>query len=203
MHTLALTAWVVVVVLGITLLLRQNADSYPATDRLKTYAAENATFTYPANWKINNCTPDKSFVEIPGNIRSDYKDHKNYLLTMYGDVVYECMKHRPARLDIRPEKVRASPDQPCVLATSTKGERLENGLYLQFQEIEDEVYAVHIKQNSCYAPDDTVVLGFAFSDPDPKPDDRDDYGPPRVSKEAFLKSRQYQDIHALAESIHY
>lgn len=202
-HTLAVAAWVVVVVLGVTLLIRQNADTYPAVDRFKVYAAENATFTYPANWRINECTPDKSFMEVPGTIKSDYKGRKAYLLTMYGDVVYECMKGRPARLDIHPEKIRASRDAPCVLAASTKGERLANGLYLQLQELEDEVYAVHIKQNSCYAPSDTVVIGFAFTDPGADPADREEYGPPRVKKEAFLKSRQFLDIRALAQSIHY
>jgi hypothetical protein len=201
-HTIALSAWVVALVLGVTLLIRNSADTYPVTDMYKVYAAENATFTYPANWTINRCSPDKSFIEVPGTIKSDYKGRNAYLLTIYGDVVYECMENRPARLDIRSEKLVASND-PCAPATSTEGEDLGNGLYLQLQETDEEVYALHIKQNSCYAPADTVVLGFAFLDPNAEPDDSAEHGPPRVKKEAFLKSRQFQDIRALAQSIRY
>jgi len=201
-HTIAVSAWAVVLVLGVTLLIRNNADTYPVVDRYKVYAAENATFTYPANWTINRCSPDKSFIEVPGTIKSDYKGQKAYLLTIYGDVVYQCMENRPARFDIRSEKLVAS-STPCAPATSTDGERLDNGLYLQLQEMDEEVYAVHIKQNSCYAPADTVVLGFAFLDPHAEPEDAGEHGPPRIKKEAFLKSRQFQDIRALAQSIRY
>jgi len=200
-HTVAVMAWAAVIVLGLVFLLRGNASSYPVTDQLKVYAAENATFKYPANWTINNCESGKPFIELPGAIKTDYK-RKGYELKMYGTTAYNCIKDRPERLDLYPEEMSAS-DNPCAPATSTEGERLSNGLYLQLHEEQGDVLAVHIKQNSCYAPVDTLVLGFGFVDPDPQPGGTLEFGTPRVDKETFLKSRQYQDIRALAESIKY
>lgn len=199
-HTIAATAWAVAIVLGLIFLLRGNAGSYPATDRLKAYAAENATFTYPENWIINNCESGKPFIELPGTIKTNYK-RKGYELKMYGTTAYNCIKDRPERLDLYQEAMR--PSNQCNPATSTEGERLSNGLYLQLHEEQGDVLAVHIKQNSCYAPADTMVLGFGFIDPDPQAGDSVEFGIPRVDKETFLKSRQYQDIRALAESIKY
>ena len=201
-HTIAVAAWAVVLVLGVVLLVRSNVSTYPTTSDLKIYAAENATFKYPANWTINNCAPDKPFIELPGTIKSDYKDRRNYQLSVYGTGAYNCIKDRPERLDISPEEIVAS-DTPCAPATSTEGEKLVNGLYLQLQEDAGQVVAVHIKQNRCFASTDTVVLGFGFMDPQAEPGDTSTYGPPRVSKEDFLLSRQYQDIRTLAESIRY
>src|SRR5688572_16838528 len=126
-HTVAVAAWVLVIVLGIVLFVRSNAPTYPVTDRLKVYAAENATFKYPENWKVNDCAPDKSFMELPGFIKSDYKGKKSYRLEIYGAVAFECVRGRPERLDLYPEKLEAS-DEPCAPGTSTPGERLSNGL---------------------------------------------------------------------------
>lgn len=201
-HTIAVAAWAVVLVLGLMLLVRGNTNTYPVTSEKKVYAAENATFKYPANWTINNCVPDKPFIELPGSVKSGYKDRGDYSLTIYGTGAYNCIKDRPERLDISPEEIVAS-DTPCATATSTEGEKLVNGLYLQLQEDAGQVVAVHIKQNSCFAGADTVVLGFAFTDPQAEPGDTAAYGPPRVDKEDFLNSRQYQDIRTLAESIKY
>lgn len=201
-HTIAVAAWAVVIVLGLVLFARNNASTYPVTDDLRVYAAENATFKHPANWIINDCAPDKPFIELPGTIKSDYKDRKGYPLAMYGTGAYNCIKDRPERLDISPENIVAS-ETPCAPASSTEGEKLGNGLYLQLQEQAEEVIAVHIKQNSCFASPDTVVLGFAFADLKAEPGDTAAYGPPRVKLEAFLQSPQYQDIRALAESIRY
>lgn len=201
-HTIAVAAWVVVLVLGAVLLARNTASTYPATDERKIYAAENATFYYPANWTINPCIPDEPFIELPGTIKSNYKGERGYKLTVYGTGAYNCVKDRPERLDIYPEEIVAS-DQPCAPGTSTPGERLANGLYLQLQEQDGEVVSVYIKQNSCYAPADTVVLGFGFGDPKAGPGDTAEFGLPRVEKDDFLRSRQYQDIRALAESIRY
>lgn len=202
-HTLAVMAWVAVVVLGVALLIRGHVGggTYPATQILKVYAAENATFRYPANWTISNCEPGKPFIELPGTIKSDYKD-KNYQLKIYGTTAYNCIKDRPDRLDLYPEELTAS-SNPCAPATSTEGERLGNGLYLQLQQDGDDVLAVQIKQNSCYAPSDTAVLAFAFTDPKPESGDAAAFGLPRVNKKAFLESPQYQDIKTLAESIRY
>jgi hypothetical protein len=200
-HTIAVGAWVVVVVLGVVLLVRSHKSTYPSTEARKTYAAENATFTYPANWTINNCVKDKQFMELPGTIKSDYKGG-DAMLKMYGAVAYKCVKGRPERFDLYPEKMVASTD-PCAPGTSTKGERLKNGLYLQVEQREEQAYAVHVKQNACYAPADTVVIGFAFIDPEASEEDWGKFGPPRMSQKEFLKSPQYRDIHALAESIRY
>ncbi len=201
-HTIAVAAWTLVVVLGLAVFVRSNTPTYPATGGLKVYAAENATFKYPDNWKVNDCSPEKPFMQLPGYIKSDYKGKKGYRLEIYGAVAFECVTGRPERLDLYSETIEAS-DEPCAPGTSTKGEKLKNGLYLQLQIMEEQVYAVHIKQNSCYAPSDTVVIGFAFTDPKEKEGDFAKYGAPWVDKEAFLKSRQYQDIKALAESIAY
>jgi len=201
-HTVAVAAWVVVIVLGIALLLRGDGSNYPVTDLKKVYAAENATFTYPANWTLNDCAPDKAFIELPGTIGSDYKGRQAYPLTIYGTGAFNCVKDRPERLDIYSEQIVAS-DTPCSITTSTKGERLENGLYMQLQEQVGKIIAAHIKQNSCFAPADTVVLGFAFLDPAEEPGDAAEFGRPGVETDAFLASQQYQDIRALAESIRY
>jgi hypothetical protein len=201
-HTIAVAAWAVAAVLGITLMIRNSRPTYPDTDRLKTYAAENATFSYPENWTINKCSPDKSFIELPGTIKSSYKGHPGYRLKIYGDVVYKCIKDRPVHMDIYSEKIKAS-KKPCAIGTSTQGERLDNGLYLQLKVMDEQVYAIHIKQNSCFAPNNTVVIGFAFSDPEATADDEEEFGAPWVDKEDFLKTQQYQDIRSLAESIRY
>ncbi len=201
-HTVAVAAWILVLMLGLTLFVRSHTPTYPTTDRLKVYAAENATFTYPENWKLNDCSPEKPFIELPGFIKSNYKGQKAYRLKMYGAVAFECVRGRPERLDIYPEKIEAS-DTPCAPGKSTPGEKLDNGLYLQLQVMKDQVYAIHVKQNSCYAPSDTVVIGFAFLDPKPDEGDFNKFGAPWVDKEAFLKSPQYKDIKALAESIAY
>ena len=201
-HTIAVAAWIVVLVLGIAVFFKDRTGTYPAADVYKVYAAENATFTYPANWQINNCVTGHPFIELPGNIKATYKNKKGYKLAMYGTGAYSCVKDRPERLDIYHEDIVAS-DHPCAPGTSTEGERLSNGLYLQLQEEGGEVVAVDIKQNSCFAPADTVVLGFAFTDPNAADGDTEQYGPPSVPKKDLLKSRQYQDIRALAQSIRY
>jgi hypothetical protein len=201
-HTVAVAAWVVVLVLAVAVLLQRDGSTYPTTDARKTYAAENATFVYPANWTTNNCEPGKPFIELPGYIEANYKGDKSYALSMYGTGAFNCIKDRPERFDIYPEEVVAS-ETPCAPGTSTEGERLENGLYLQLQEDEGSVVAIHIRQNQCFAPAETLVLGFAFTDPDEQPNDISDFGPPRVEKEALLRSPQYQDIRELAESIRY
>lgn len=201
-HTVAVAAWAVVIVLGIMLLIRNTASTYPTTDQLKVYAAENATFKYPANWTINDCSPDKPFIELPGSIKSDYKGRRAYPLAIYGTGAYNCVKGRPERLDISPEEIVAS-ENPCAPATSTEGEKLTNGLYLQLKEQDGELVAVYIKQNSCFAPTDTVVLGFAFSDPKAEEGDQTQFGTPHIKTADFVKSRQYQDIRTLAESIRY
>ncbi|HEY5806282.1 MAG TPA: hypothetical protein VIS56_02760 [Candidatus Saccharimonadales bacterium] len=200
-HTVAVAAWVVAVALGSILLFR-NTDTYPSTDAHRVYAGENATFTYPANWELGSCVPGKPFIELPGYIEADYKDQKGYRLLVYGTGAYNCIKDRPERFDIYPENMPAG-DAPCAPASSTKGERLGNGLYLQTHEADGEVVATYIKQNSCYAPVDTVVLGFAFTDPNAQPGEIEEFGSPRVNKDKFLASPQYQDIKALAESIRY
>lgn len=201
-HTLAVAAWVAVAVLGLMVFVRSNVSVYPATNHLKTYAAENATFRYPENWIIRNCESDKPFIELPGAIKSDYKDERNYQLDVYGTTAYNCIKDRPERLDLYSEEIAAS-SNPCAPASSTEGEQLSNGLYLQLQEESGDVLAIHVRQNSCYAPADTLVLGFAFTDPNPEPGDTAKYGVPRISKEKLLESRQYQDIKAVAQSIKY
>jgi hypothetical protein len=200
-HTIAVAAWVAVVVLGLMLFVKTHVSTYPAVKTLKVYAAENATFEYPSNWTVNNCVPGKSFMELPGTIKTDFK-RKGYQLKMYGTTAFNCIKDRPERLDLYPEELAAS-NNPCAPATSTDGERLSNGLYLQLQQEGGSVLAVNIKQNSCYAPADTLVLGFGFTDPKPESGDSVSYGIPRVKKETFLASRQYLDIKAVAESIKY
>ena len=201
-HTIAVAAWVIVVVLGIALLARQGETTYPQVAKRKTYAAENATFAYPANWTISNCEPDKPFIELPGYIAGDYKGGEAYHLTMYGTTAFNCVKDRPERLDLYPEQLVAS-ETPCAPATSTPGERLDNGLYLYLQEDRGEVVAIHVRQNLCFAPADTVVLGFGFIDPIAEPTDAAEFGLPRVKKEDLLRSPQYQDIRELAASIRY
>lgn len=201
-HTIAVAAWAVVLVLGAMLYARNHVSTYPATDNVKVYAAENATFKYPENWQINDCASNKPFIELPGSIRSNYKDQKAYQLQIYGTGALNCINDRPERLDIYSENIVAS-DNPCAPATSTQGEQLTNGLYLQLAEQDGEVVAVRIKQNSCFAPAHTALLGFAFIDPNGNEEDTYNFGPPRVPKEVFLASRQYRDIRALAESIKY
>ncbi len=201
-HTIAVAAWSIVVVLGLLLLVHQAHDPYPAVDRVKTYAGENATFAYPENWTVNNCENGKSFIELPGAIETHYKGKRSYPLTMYASGAYNCIKDRPERFDLYPENLTAS-DTPCAPSTSTTGEKLDNGLYLQVQEQGGKVFAVYIKQNSCYAPADTVVLGFGFTDPEAKEGDTEEFGIPRVDKEVFLASKQYQHIRSLAQSIRY
>src|SRR6266545_6090240 len=199
-HTVALAAWVVVLVLGLQLYWQHIRDAYPATDKLKIYAAENATFMYPVNWQINQCGSGKPFIELPGTIKAKYKGRQAYQFTMYGTGSYACVKGAPERLDIYSETIAAS-DHPCVTATSPRGERLQNGLYIQLDESGDEVFGVSIRQNSCFVPGDMFVLRFAFTDPEAEPGDAEKYGSTRINKQDFLASRQYQDIQALAESI--
>jgi hypothetical protein len=202
-HTLAVVAWVVVLVLGVAVLFKNHQPAtYPVVQDRKIYAAENATFKYPANWTLNNCDPNRPFIELPGTIRAEYKGSKSYQLTIYGADSFRCIKDRPERFDIYRETMTAS-DSPCALATSTRGELLSNGLYLQLQIQGDRVLAVQIRQNSCYAPADAVVLGFAFADPQAMEGDRTKWGLPSVRKEDFITSPQYRDIQALAESIKY
>lgn len=200
-HTIAVVAWAAVVVLGLLLLVRNNVSTYPAVSGLKVYAAENATFKYPENWTINNCEAGKPFMELPGTIKANTKDKRDQL-KIYGTTAYNCIKDRPERLDLYPEEMTAS-SNPCAPSSSTEGERLSNGLYLQLQQEGSDVLAIQIKQNSCYAPADTVVLAFAFSNPKPDSGDMTDLGVPRVDKNKLLESRQYKDIRALAESIKY
>lgn len=198
-HTVALAAWAVVSVLGILLAARHTRDSYPATDKSKIYAGENATFYYPENWTINNCEGDKHFIELPGTIKSTYKGRHAYPFTMYGMAAYECIKDRPQRFDIHPEEIVAS-EKPCSIATSTKGKRLDNGLYLQLAEDKDGVFGIVIRQNNCFAPPESSVLAFAFTDPAA---DTGLQTIPRINKDVLLASRQYQDIKTLAEGIKY
>lgn len=201
-HTVAVAAWVVVVVLGLTLLLRGEGSTYPEASQLKVYAGENATFTYPANWTINTtCIPNKPFIELPGTIKTNYAESETQL-TIHGTAAFNCVKGRPERFDIFPEDISAD-GTPCAPATSTRGERLSNGLYLQLQEEDDYVLAIAIRQNRCYAPTDTLVLGFGFTDVDPESIDIAEHGMPRVEKSVLLESPQYKDIRALAESIKY
>src|SRR6185369_6089235 len=141
------------------------------------------------------------FIELPGTIKTDYK-HKDYQIKMYGTTAYNCIKDRPERLDLYPEEMTAS-SNPCAPATSTEGEQLSNGLYLQLQQEGDDVLAINVRQNSCYAPADTLVLGFGFTDPKPESADSSSFGVPRIKKEKLLESRQYKDIRTLAESIKY
>lgn len=201
-HTVAVAAWVVVLVLGLVLLFKNDASTYPQTEELKVYAGENATFRYPANWIISSCEAGRPFIELPGDIRAEYKGQHDYPLALYGTGVYNCEPGRPERFDISSEQVAAS-DNPCAPATSTRGEMLANGLYLQLQEQGKKVFAVQIKQNSCFASPSTVVLGFAFADPKAGKEGNGDAGPPAVDKGVFLASPQYKDIKALAESIKY
>lgn len=201
-HTIAVTAWVMVLVLGVLLLVRGGSGNYPVAEEYKFYAAENATLKYPANWTINDCDSEAPFIELPGTISSNYRGKKSKL-SIYGTGAYNCVSGRPERLDLHPEEMIAS-EQPCAPGTSTEGERLKNGLYLQLLEYDtDEIAAIHIKQNSCYAPENTLVLGFGFEDPELEPGSFSDHGPPRVNKDILLESPQYQDIRALAESISY
>ena len=202
-HTVAVAAWIIVLVLGVALLFK-NSDkgNYPVAEGLKVYAAENATFRYPSNWIINPCEPGRPFIELPGDIKAEYKGQSKYPLVVYGTGMYNCVPDRPERFDIYPEQVVAS-DAPCSQATSTRGEKLSNGLYLQLQEQGKKVFAVQIKQNSCFAPSTTVVLGFAFGDPKAAEEGEGEAGPPAVDKEEFSASPQYRDIRALAESIKY
>ena len=201
-HTISIVAWAAVIVLGIVLLLRNNQSTYPVDRSLKVYAAENATFRYPANWKLNTeCKADQPFLELPGTIRSDYKE-KRYELQIYGFGAFSCIKDRPEKLDIYTEQMVAS-DTPCAPSSSTDGDRLENGLYFNLKEQGGKIIAVHIQQNGCYAPANTVVLGFAFVDPYARTDDMTKFGTPRIKKADFLASPQYRDIRALAESIKY
>jgi len=201
-HTIALAAWVLVLILGIMLLAKGSGNSYPKTDLLKVYAGENLTLTYPANWTINNCVADRQFIELPGTIGTDYKGRKADPLKVYGSVAYTCLKGRPERFDVFPETITASAN-PCSMETSTKGERLSNGLYLQLQEEGDYIVAIYIRQNACFAPMETYVLSFGFSDPDASIETAADYGLPRVKKDTLLLSPQFLDIKALAESIRY
>ncbi len=202
-HTISVVAWAFVVVLGIALLVHNNKpNTYPVTDQLRVYAAENATFKLPANWTIGNCAADEPFITLPGTIATDYKDKKDYPLQITGTGAYSCIKDRPARLDLYSEKLVAS-DNPCAPALSTEGEKLGNGLYLQLQEEGGMVAAIQIKQNSCFAPEGTFVLSFSFTDPKAETGDVSQFGSPSIAKDVLLQSRQYHDIHALAESIRY
>jgi len=202
-HTISVVTWAVVVVLGIALLVHNNKpDTYPATNQLRVYAAENATFKMPANWTIGNCAADEPFIKLPGTIASTYKGKKDYPLEVTGTGAYSCVKDRPARLDLYSEELVAS-DNPCAPGISTEGEKLHNGLYMQLQEEDGAVLAIQIKQNSCFAPADAFVLSFSFVDPRSEQGDTAEFGPPSITKADLLKSRQYQDIHTLAESIRY
>lgn len=197
-HTVALAAWALVLILGLMLLVRNISGGYPATDQLKVYAAENATFTYPANWSVKGCASGRPFIELPGTFKTDYKGKHAYDLTVHGNGAFSCASGRPERFDLYPETFEASA-APCAPATSTRGERLQNGLYLQLDERGDELLAVHIRQNVCYAPPHTAVLSFAFADPKAESDD----AVPMVKTKDFTSSRQYLDIRALAENIRY
>lgn len=201
-HTAAVVAWVVVVVLALVLFSRHASDSYPATDRRKVYAGENVTFMYPENWIIGDCTAHRDFLELPGTIKANYKGRQAYAFVIRGGGSYTCIKDRPERFDIFPETIMAS-ENPCIVAESTKGERLDNGLYLQLAEQDGEVFGLSIRQNSCFAPQDAYLLNFSFVDPEAEDNDISRYGPPRVKKDALLSSRQYQDIRTLAESFRY
>jgi hypothetical protein len=198
-HTIAVFAWIVVLILGAQLYWRHVSGSYPATSKLKIYAGENATFMHPENWAISNCVADKPFIALPGTIKADYKGKQAYSFVIEGKVSYRCMEGRPERFDIYSETLTAS-SNPCSPALSTKGEKLKNSLYLQLQEHEGKVQRVSIKQNACFAPADTAVMEFYFVDPE---QEGVQIETPGVEKAAFLASRQYQDIKALAESIHY
>ena len=201
-HTLAALAWFVVLILGITLLARNSRNPYPATNQLKIYAAENATFAYPANWTVNNCVPGHAFIELPGTMKTDFKGKKAYGLGLEGTGDYACIKNSPERLDLYSETISAS-DNPCAPASSTPGEKLDNGLYLQLGEQDGKVYGVSIHQNACFAPSGAAVLTFSFVDPQPKEGREGAIDTPYVSRKAFLASRQYKDIRALAQSIRY
>lgn len=201
-HTIAVSAWVVVLVLAVVLMSRHTVDSYPTTEGRKIYAGENATFTYPENWTINSCHATKPFIELPGTIKVDYKGKKAYPLNIHGVTAFNCTKDRPEHFDIYSETIVAS-ETPCSMATSTRGERLANGLYLQLQESEENVLAVTVRQNECFAPGGVAIIGFAFADPAAEQGDAAEFGMPQIKKDAFLASPQYRDIKALAESIRY
>lgn len=199
-HTIAVFAWIVVLILGLQLFWRHVSGSYPATSKLKIYAGENATFMYPENWTINNCVADRAFIELPGNIKADFKGKQAYRLTIEGASSYRCMENRPERFDIYSETIKAS-DNPCSQDFSTKGDRLNNGLFLQLLEEEGKVTSVQVKQNNCFAPADVSVLRFTFVDPTPEGGVATET--PGVPTKDFLTSRQYKDIRALAESMRY
>jgi hypothetical protein len=198
-HTIATFAWIIVLILGMQLFWRQVSGSYPATSKLKIYAGENATFMYPENWALNNCVADKPFIELPGSIKTDFKGRKAYKLGMEGKVSYRCMENRPERFDVYEEKLVAS-ENPCSPLTSTEGELLKNGLYLQLFERDGKVEGVNIRQNMCYAPADVYVLQFYFVDPNQEGVETEK---PAVDKAQFLVSQQYKDIKALGESVRY
>lgn len=201
-HTVALAAWVVALVLGAQLFFRHVLSAYPATTKMKIYAGENATFMYPENWIINGCGTAKAFIELPGTIKSEFKGRQAYAFILQGSGQYECITDRPERFDIYSEEIVAS-DHPCAIATSTPGERLQNGLYLQLDEQDDAVLRLHIRQNACFAPPSTSILSFTFVDTDQGSNDIAKHGQPRVKKDDLLASRQYRDIKTLAESIRY
>jgi hypothetical protein len=201
-HTVAAAAWAVVIVLGLALALRGVEDPYPVTNNWKVYAGENATLRYPDNWQVRTCNPGHEFIELPGTIKTSYKGQKSYGLKIEGGGSYGCSNNKPERFDIYPETFVAS-DTPCIPATSTQGQRLENGLYLQLGEQDGEVFDIYIRQNRCFAPAEASVLHFVFVDPDARSGDATKYGMPRVKKDAFLQSSQYRDILALAASFRY
>jgi len=203
-HTIAAFAWVIALVLGIANMVQQPHSSYPVAKSHKIYAGENATFAYPDNWTISGCVPGEPFIALPGTIPGIYKDKHSYPLSMYGITAFTCIKGRPERFDIHDETIVAS-ENPCSVRTSTSGERLKNGLYLQLQQDGDDVLAVNIRQNKCFTQTDTSVLGFSFADPAATGANTsdDEVVTPRVKKDVFLASPQYRDIRALAESIRY
>ena len=198
-HTIAIFAWIIVLILGVQLLWRHVSPTYPGAGKLKIYAGENATFMYPENWTLNNCVADKPFIELPGSIKTNYKGKQAYKFTIEGSGSYRCIEGRPERFDIYSEKITAS-ESPCSITLSTKGEKLKNGLYLQLQERNGEVQSLVIRQNECFAPADTIILRFSFADPRSEGVVEE---PLTVEKDSFLASPQYKDIKELAESIRY
>ncbi len=163
----------------------------------ETYSSNDISFQYPASWKFTPCAGGKIFA-LPGTITGIYKTD-NYPVNIQGNGL-SCINNQ-----LTAESIPINDIRKCE--PHERREVIGNGLALdlnsQLFDWDDDITRVGVYV--CSSGEKKELLGFNFSDPHNDSVGGEDIikygGEPRVSKESFLASQQYQDIKQFAESI--
>lgn len=92
--------------------------------------------------------------------------------------------------------------------SKNRGEKLKNGLFMELlpaDEIPNTVWGIYIRQNKCFTNNSEGLAFFSLEDPKEEISTTDilKYETPYLYTDQFIKTQQYKDIKAFAESIHF